>query len=373
MPDIYRRIEQLLCAKHLLCEVSMSCTFTDHDAREFADARIHGRKRAALRVLHRVTAVQYKDYSFERESTKHQAPSPTNGAPLWDVAANDVYPEDIYGPNALTYYGTGDTDLDSAALDVIRAAEGLVGAHLTVYRAIEKGAECEITPGDWVTPLWQYAENHGSAHISGDYEILSARVITRDLFTNGDSWLEWGYHPQPPLPRLIPGILTLHETLEGKLNPCNELFTKLTDEMRESVVNHDAFVQAINVYAKFRIGLTNGTEFVTVAQESGQFEAELQAVRKNKHTVYVVTPELASMLAAHGEKLSVIGNTLLWQKNTENLGADPVIQKIVAERSPAAVNDIVLKVLPTAVSLYEFAQTGAAKEMDVGCHIEQGR
>lgn len=342
----------------------MSFTFTDQDVKEFSDARMNDQKRVALRVLHRVSGVSYQDFSLDRGAGQHQAPSPASGAPLWDVCAHGVYPEDIYGPHGLQYYGTGDAQLDRAMLDVIRAAEGLVGAHLTVYRAVANEASANIIhPGDWVTPVRAYAEAHGEAHIGAGYKVLSARVTTRDLFTNGDSWLEWGYHPQEPLPRLIPGVLSLQETLAGQLHSSNALLPKLPDEMREQLFKNDIFVHAIKVYAKFHIGLSNGTEVVKFAQDSGQFEAELQAVTKNSHPVHIVPAGIARQLVAYGEKLSVIGDMLLWQQNTDNLGTDPVMQRIIAQSEPAMVNDIVLKVFPAAASLYEVEPEGMSVDM----------
>jgi hypothetical protein len=56
----------------------------------------------------------------------------------------------------------------------------------------------KINHGDWVTPSRQYAKKHASKFDEG-YEILTAEVYARDIFTDGSSWVEWGYDPQPPI------------------------------------------------------------------------------------------------------------------------------------------------------------------------------
>jgi len=163
-----------------------------------------------------------------------------------------VYPDDVYGPNAVRYYGTGEEALDRQSFALSQRFKGKPNATVTVYRAVpdelvpsariarlerEKayilkhgkvppGAQTrlsradyydritteleqlktsatavkapDITAGDWVTINRAYAKQHGDNTLRGEYAILSTKVRAKDLFTNGDSIHEWGYVPQPP-------------------------------------------------------------------------------------------------------------------------------------------------------------------------------
>jgi hypothetical protein len=125
---------------------------------------------------------------------QHSAPMADDGSPLWDVSANGIYPKDVYGPNGLRWYGTG-SDLDRKAYAIIDKAKGLPKTPLTIYRAVPKGLK-GINRGDWVTTVRDYATEHGDSALNGDYDIIELNVIARDIYTNGDSWMEWGYDPQ---------------------------------------------------------------------------------------------------------------------------------------------------------------------------------
>jgi hypothetical protein len=131
------------------------------------------------------------DYSGE-----HRAPQRDSGAPLDNL--KDVYPDDVYGPNAARYYGvaSGDTT-DKAAIRIIQATKGKPDAPVKVFRAIPKDIQSnEINPGDWITTMKSYAVMHGEGALGGDYKILEKTVPAGDLYTNGDSIFEFGYDPK---------------------------------------------------------------------------------------------------------------------------------------------------------------------------------
>lgn len=174
----------------------------------------------------------------------HQAPDAETGAPLHNLAG--VYPDDVYSANSIRYYGTGNDELDAIAASIIKKFRGKPDAEVTVYRAvpISRDAQIErlekqkayilrtgklprgidttltsseyydkisneldvlrnqdeselvsINKGDWVTPIRSYAVEHGEGPLRGDYEIVKKRVKASDVYTNGDSWYEWGYDP----------------------------------------------------------------------------------------------------------------------------------------------------------------------------------
>jgi len=51
-----------------------------------------------------------------------------------------------------------------------------------------------INPGDWVSISREYVVQHGESFREGQ-TILTKTVLAKELFTNGDSFHEWGYIP----------------------------------------------------------------------------------------------------------------------------------------------------------------------------------
>ncbi len=127
---------------------------------------------------------------------QHTSPDPKSGAPLHDLTgAGRIYPDDVYGPSGQQYYGTR-SGLDSPVFALAQRVKGKPDATVTVYRAVPNdAADAKILPGDWVTPSKGYAMNHGQAWLKNDYRILKKNVKASEVFTNGDSILEFGYHP----------------------------------------------------------------------------------------------------------------------------------------------------------------------------------
>lgn len=83
---------------------------------------------------------------------------------------------------------------------VWRAVERLKGKPrhvIKMYRAVPEGSGGSIEPGDWITPSKRYAEQHAERSIEGPYEIVEKTVMSNDVYTSGDSIMEWGYDPQP--------------------------------------------------------------------------------------------------------------------------------------------------------------------------------
>ena len=76
-------------------------------------------------------------------------------------------------------------------------ADGPVWIHraipMEVYKKLEN--KIAINRGDWVTTSKQYAKDHGESLFKDDYKVISKRVRASEIFTNGDSIMEWGYYP----------------------------------------------------------------------------------------------------------------------------------------------------------------------------------
>lgn len=246
---------------------------SEEDSAAYAEAINAGRRREALRILHRVAGITYKDSSIDRGGA-HDAPSPDGGAPAWDVA-NGVYPGDVYGPNGLRYYGTGEDRLDPEALAIIRRADGHPNATVTVYRAVPKDGAKKIGPGDWVTTVRQYAKDHGESALKGDYRILKSTVHARDIFTAGDSWLEWGYHPQSFLPEIPKGAAKnspLQDRLDSWAQRNNPSILAQDDAAADSI--RRGWINFAN-RASVQIGLTPKADLSTFIHESGHFFLEV--------------------------------------------------------------------------------------------------
>lgn len=51
----------------------------------------------------------------------------------------------------------------------------------------------QINPGDWVAITKKYADDHRAGEIG--WTTISKKVKAKEIYTNGDSWDEWGYDP----------------------------------------------------------------------------------------------------------------------------------------------------------------------------------
>jgi hypothetical protein len=136
---------------------------------------------------------------------QHEAPGPDSGAPLHDTT--NVYPKDFYGPNGFRYYGDHGNHYDINSYNTTRRLNGNPNDYVWIHRAVPKDVYAKamktdaplsqlIKKGDWVTPSKEYAHEHGQGPLNGDYKIASKRVKAKEVFTNGDSIHEWGYHPE---------------------------------------------------------------------------------------------------------------------------------------------------------------------------------
>jgi len=128
-------------------------------------------------------------------SGEHEAPDATNGKPIHNVI--DIYPEDFYSGSGYKEYAAHEQDVGgSEAYHEIINSKDKPYRRIWVYRAAPKGTK-QINAGDWVTPVKRYAQLHGKENLNGKYVLLKKHVDSKDLFTDGNSIVEWGYDPQP--------------------------------------------------------------------------------------------------------------------------------------------------------------------------------
>lgn len=124
----------------------------------------------------------------------HTAPGPELGAPLH--ALTGAYPDDVYDrATQLRFYGTGDTAMDQEAFALANRVRDEPDAVVLVFRAVPGDVD-EINAGDWVTPVYAYAVLN-ALQLTADERahIVALEVPARELYTNGDSILEWGWQP----------------------------------------------------------------------------------------------------------------------------------------------------------------------------------
>ncbi len=184
----------------------------------------------------------------------HEAPTRFDDAAAPAHKLDEIYPKDIYSPDAARLYSTG-VPYDAETINILQGLRGKPGAKLTVYRAIpgeKTNAEMiemyekqklsilktgkipdqeladsynlknsseyydfidreierlksfedpviekpSINEGDWVTVNRKYAKGHGESELGGNYKIISKEVRADELFTDANSIHEFGYSPK---------------------------------------------------------------------------------------------------------------------------------------------------------------------------------
>ena len=187
-------------------------------------------------------------YRGQHQPPTRQDAADGGGSPLHDLTG--TYPEDVYGPNGVQYYGDGSA-YDNEAMAIMQSVRGRPKARVKVYRAVPKVmdkqenifdieqrkkaylrhhrlprdskgftdggkyyeylcdeldklnaapdeppvAKMKIEPGNWVTISRLYARDHGEAALNGEYRIITKTVSAGELFTDGNSLHEQGYDP----------------------------------------------------------------------------------------------------------------------------------------------------------------------------------
>lgn len=307
---------------------SVSGDVTQEQADAYMAALESGNKREALRILHEAVGIEDVDASFDRGGA-HTPSGPEDGSPLYDVSRAGTYPEDIYGPKGLMYYGTGEDAMDREAYALIKQFEAHPNMTVTVYRAVESGGAKKILPGDWVTTVRQYAKDHGEGHISGDYKIISARVYARDIFTSGDSWLEWGYHPQEFKPEISKGA---NKMLPLQQKVANWKARSAAQDGQFSVANIPMVADALPVVSPFIQALADAGAIELHADAStlpvkGRVPQGVQALTTADGRIHVVADSLNGNArgivlheAFHAGSKSLVGSAA-WQDLMQRLGS----------------------------------------------------
>lgn len=157
---------------------------------------------------------------------QHRAPGRADGAPLYDVSLNGIYPTDFY-TSPISWYDDGSRGY-ARVHGIAHGFRGRPVSQIKIYRAVPKNISGTgttlINPGDWVTISRSYAKDHGESALKGDYKIVSKKVHAGDIYTDGNSLSEWGYDPMDPHELMLLGANYRKDRLERRLkfDPTNE-------------------------------------------------------------------------------------------------------------------------------------------------------
>ena len=352
--DAAEAAHQELKRRSLSAGVSVSLA----DSEKFDEAIRRGRKIEALQILHKVMGVEFVDSGLSRGQGTHDAPGVHEGAPMFDLTRNSVYPRDFYEGRAHEY-GSAER-MEMHAVSSILSCEAKPNSFVQIYRAVEKDGPRKIQPGDWVTTSLAYAKEHAKSNISGPTKILKGRVRACELFTEGNSLLEWGYNPQPEkLPRLHEGF-TLQECVNGKLFEQNHLYPRLTQEQKLKLGESEELQGSIKTtYTMSSLWLkdssadqlsmlVHATDFVQGLRDSGQLGAELDAVdpEGKAFEFWRVRDRDRPFCEGLGLKLFQIGDQSFFAQMQPSLAQEQCFADRFAQVSPARMNKFIRAALP---------------------------
>lgn len=123
----------------------------------------------------------------------HRPMEDAGGASRIHDLTSGSFDENIYGKNALQYYGSGDSR-EASVLNTLKNIRGKSDAKVTIYRGVPEGVD-EIAPGDWVTLSESVAKDYAD-RVKG--RVISMEVRADDVTASADSILENGYSPRIP-------------------------------------------------------------------------------------------------------------------------------------------------------------------------------
>lgn len=116
-------------------------------------------------------------------------------SPLHDLTSS--FGEDIYGKQALQYFGSGDPR-EKSTLRILQSLKGKPDAMVTIYRGAPADAG-GINAGDWVTLDRKVAQDYVDQALANEGKsgkVFAQQVPASHVTSWPDSLLEFGYHPK---------------------------------------------------------------------------------------------------------------------------------------------------------------------------------
>ena len=127
-------------------------------------------------------AAQIGDYGLS-----HRPMNVDGGAALLHEAEK-VFGVDLWGPNALRFFGSGSNDkVEKEVIRMMKQARGNPNAKVKIYRGVPDGVNT-INAGDWVSLHPEYAKEYG--------RVISMEVPASHVTSWPDSLAEFGYYPK---------------------------------------------------------------------------------------------------------------------------------------------------------------------------------
>lgn len=218
--------------------------------KEMESLAVEARKYKSAEEFVKAQETKSPDYAVGGGSG-HTAPL-RNGenAPAFELTK--LYPNDIYSTQAEKLYSSGYPVADKKAISILQSIKDNPNADITIYRAVPKGKGItEFNKGDWITLTREYAKDHGESNLGGNYEILSKKVKSDEIFTDANSIQEFGYDPRSLTKSQLTDFYNkaVQKTKSGALSP-NEAKnfnkeikytpeqTKMNSELRELSNDH---------------------------------------------------------------------------------------------------------------------------------------
>ena len=156
---------------------------------------------------------------------QHQPRGPQDGGGRLDdiTAGGELFPDDVYTPDGLRFYGNPNNLFDRQSHAAILSARSNPEAEITIYRGVPTDVN-QINAGDWVTLSPDYAAMHAASGYgpNGDQagKVISIKVKVKDVFSDGNDLNEFGYFPEDltdlgvkkvvPPKETEPGIIAFH-------------------------------------------------------------------------------------------------------------------------------------------------------------------
>lgn len=97
-----------------------------------------------------------------------------------------AFGEDVYGKNALQFFGSGDPR-ERATLSILSRLRGKPDEMVSIFRGVPDNTGAQINPGDWVTLDRNAAADYGN--------VIEMKVPASHITSWPDSLLEFGYFP----------------------------------------------------------------------------------------------------------------------------------------------------------------------------------
>lgn len=228
----------------------------------------------------------------------HQPLGPNDGAaPLHDMTGGGtVFPDDIYGPEGLQYYGAADA-ASAESYAIIKSMRGNPDALVTIYRAVPNDDSiATINSGDFVALSKKYADIHAASGYGPDGQqpgkVIKQEVKASEIYSAGNDLNEFGYFPISQ-----PYKINFDEVTDPALVPSARAASQSLSQAEQDVVtavfpdNPDGAILEMGKIAKTKAafpvkdGWSGNVELLSVGfKKNGNTDVKFKKVPYGFHT-----------------------------------------------------------------------------------------